>query len=230
VYAAGLYRQQPELFRHTGRFVALSEAHAATLHELGLPAGKSSVLPNFVPDAQLASRSCAGDGRYALVAGRLVEEKGYDTAILAARAASVPLMIAGVGPDEQRLRQLAAGGEIRFTGWVSQPALAELRRGAALVLVPSRCEEACPYAVLDAFAAGIPVLASDRGGLPEMVGDDASLDADDVDRWTGALSGLWEDPARRQELGTAVLQRARERFGEDRYYEELMALYSAARG
>lgn len=227
VYAVALYRQQPRLFACSDRFVAVSEGHRARLHELGLPAGKATALPNFVPDSRLAERSSAAAGRFALVAGRLVEEKGYDTAVLAARAAGVPLVIAGAGPDEPRLRRLAAGGDVRFTGLLPQPALADLRRAAALVLVPSRWEEPCPYAVLDAFAAGVPVLASDRGGLPELVGEDATLDAEDIEAWAAALRGLWGDPVRREELGAEVLERARGRLGEERYYERLLRVYSA---
>ena len=225
MYAAALNRQQPQLFRQSDRFVALSEGHAARLRELGLPAAKTTVLPNFVPDAQLADRSRAARGRYALVAGRLVEEKGYDTAILAARAASVPLMIVGTGPDEPRLRQLAEGGAIRFTGWVPRPELAELRRDAAVELAPSRCEEACPYTVLDALAAGVPVLVSNLGGLPEMVGKDAAFDPKDTDRWSRALRALWEEPPRREQVGAEGLERARELFGEQRYYQRLLGIY-----
>lgn len=226
VYAAGLSRQQPRLFRHSDAFIALTEAHAATLHRLGLPFGNASVLPNFVPDANFAARSSAGEGRHALVAGRLVEEKGYDTAVLAARAAGVPLVVAGTGPDEQRLRQLAAGGPVRFAGWLPRPALAELIRDAAVVLAPSRWEEVCPYAVLDALAAGVPVLASNIGGLPELVGSAATLDAGDTQAWGAAVRSLWEDPQRRTELGSASLREARERFSEDRYHERLMEIYS----
>jgi glycosyltransferase involved in cell wall biosynthesis len=225
VYAAALHRQQPRLFAESDWFVAVSDALDRRLRELGLPDGRSTSLPNFIPDPQLAPRSGAAQGRYALVAGRLVEEKGYDTAISAARGAGVPLVIAGAGPDEPRLRRLADGSEVRFAGLVPQPELAELRRGAAVVLVPSRCEEACPYAVLDAFATGVPVLASDRGGLPELVGGGV-LDADDTDRWTAALRELWDSPGRREELGMEALARARELLGEDRYYERLMEVYS----
>jgi len=225
VYAAAISHQQPRLFGESDRLVALSEGHAAALRELGLPAEKTSVLPNFVPIHQFAPRSLAAQGRYALVAGRLVEEKGYDTAILAARAASVPLMIVGAGPDERRLRQLAAGGPIRFTGWVSQGELARLRREAAVELAPSRSEEACPYSVLDALAAGIPVLGSSLGGLPELVGRNAALDPTHTDAWTGALRELWDNPDRRAQAGSEGLERCRVLFGEDRYYDGLMRIY-----
>jgi len=52
------------------------------LFELGVPAAKTSVLSNFVPAAQFAAASRAGDGDFALASGRIVEEKGFDTAVL----------------------------------------------------------------------------------------------------------------------------------------------------
>ena len=98
-----------------------------------------------------------------------------------------------------------------------------VRREAAVVLVPSRWEEPCPYAVLDAYAAGIPVLASDRGGLRELV--DGPLPADDPHPWSAALAELWEDRGERRAQGERALARARDQFGEDRYYERLLAAY-----
>src|SRR5581483_5436595 len=134
VYAAGLRRQQPRLLAGADRFAVLSSAHGARLHELGVPAERTDTLPNFIPERGFAQHSEAQAGPYALVAGRLVEEKGFDTAIRAAGAAGVPLVVAGEGPDEQRLRALAWGSEVRFTGWLEADKLAELRAGAGAVL------------------------------------------------------------------------------------------------
>ncbi len=184
VYAAALHRQQPRLYEHVDQFVAVSESTAAHLRDLGLPASLTATLPNFMPNDGFAGESRAGIGEFALAAGRLSEEKGYDTAIAAARAADVPLVIAGTGPDEERLRGLAAGADVRFTGLLEANALAELRTRAAVVLAPSRWEEPCPYSVLEALAAGVPVLAADRGGLPELVGEDAVLPASDQAAWS----------------------------------------------
>jgi glycosyltransferase involved in cell wall biosynthesis len=225
-YAAGLSAQQPGLLAHADAFVAVSEATAARLIELGLPAARTRALTNFVAAGAFAARSEAGAGAYALVSGRLVEEKGFDTAIMAARAAEVPLVIAGSGTDETRLRALASGAEVRFTGRVAPAELAGLRAGAGAVLVPSRWEEPCPYAALDALAAGVPVLASDRGGLPEVAGGDSVLPAGEVRRWTGALADLWADPGRRAERGAAALERARRLFSEDAYHERLLDIYA----
>ncbi len=225
VYALGLSRQEPRFLAHADRFAVLGEAHGARLQELGLPPGRSDTLPNFLPDSAFAPESRAADGEYALAAGRLVAEKGFDTAIRAARAARVPLVVAGEGPDRARLEALARGASVRFTGWVEPDELARLRAGAGAVLVPSRCEEACPYAVLEGLAAGVPVLVSDRGGLPELVSDPAPLPAEDPEAWARALGELWGDGARRRELGVRILAEARPRFGEAAHHERVIALY-----
>jgi glycosyltransferase involved in cell wall biosynthesis len=225
VYALALRRQQSPLLEHVDQFVAVSGALAAHLRDLGLPPSLTATLPNFMPDDELAAQSAAGDGEFALAAGRLSEEKGFDTAIAAARDAGIPLVIAGSGPDEARLRDQAAGADVRFAGRLASGDLADLRRRAAVVLAPSRWEEPCPYSVLEALAAGVPVLASDRGGLPELVGDGATLPASDPAAWTKALSELWHDPALRAQRGADGLARVREQFGEKGYYDRLMRLY-----
>lgn len=226
-YAAGLHRQQPRIFRHTDRFVTVSDASARRLFELGLPAERAHTVKNFVPAESFATASNAGRGEYALAGGRLVEEKGFDTAIAAARAANVPLVIAGDGPDLPRLRGLADQADVRFLGRLERRALVEVRRRAGVVLVPSRSEESFSYAALEALADGVPVLASEFGALPEVVGAEAVLRGRDPRAWADALKRLWRDPKRRQERGAQALERARALFSEERYFSDLMAVYES---
>ena len=80
--------------------------------------------------------------------------------------------IAGDGPARPELEALAARrvpGRVRFHGRLDKPRLHELIRSAAVVAVPSRWHENQPMAVLEAFACGVPVVATDLGGLPELV-------------------------------------------------------------
>lgn len=226
VYAVALARQQPRLLAHADRLVAVSAAQADVLARLGVPRARLAVLPNAVRAFAPAPR--AARPTYALAAGRLVEEKGFDTAIAAARRAGVPLRIAGDGPDEGRLRALAAGADVRFLGRLDADALAAARRDAAVVLVPSRWEEPFGMVALEALADGVPVLASAIGGLPELVGRDAALPPTEVAAWADALAALWRDDALRTARAAAGLARARERHSAAAQYAGLRRLYDAA--
>ncbi|MEK6252709.1 MAG: glycosyltransferase family 4 protein [Actinomycetota bacterium] len=229
-YAAGISLQQRRVLDAVDRFVLTSQGSERVLAELGLPLTDYDVIPNFLPDSAFAERSTADSGGYALYAGRLAEEKGVDTAIDAAKRAGVPLAIAGEGPDEPRLRRLAgeADADVRFLGQLDAAALAAAREGAAVAVVPSRWHEPHPYAVCESMAAGLPVLVSRIGGLPEIAGDDSTVPPGDAEAWENALRDLWSDPKLRRKRGEAALNRARERFAADGYYERLMACYRAA--
>ncbi|MDW5598903.1 glycosyltransferase, partial [Conexibacter stalactiti] len=228
VYGAGIARQQPHLLAEADAVVAVSAAQLALLRGFGLALPRATVLPNAVE--RIADDSAASEGRYALVAGRLVEEKGFETAVRAAVAAGVPLRVAGTGPAEGSLRALAAGADVRFLGHVTQAELERERRGAAVLLAPSRSDDSCPMSVVEALADGLPVLGSDRGGLPELVGADAVLPARDDGAWAAALTALWTDPALRAERGAAALARARAEHAPDVYYDRLMRVYAGAGG
>ena len=226
VYALGLRRQLPPLLENADALIAVSAAQARTLADFGLPPTRVTALLNFLPDTAFAAPDPRGQGAepaHALVSGRLVPEKGFDTAVAAARAAGVPLVVAGDGPDAARLRRLAAGADVRFTGRLEPAALAELRRSASVVLAPSRWEEPCPYSVSEAMAGGVPVLASARGGLPEMVGAEMILPEGDLAAWTTALTALHTNPEARAAAARRAHERARDSFDEARYHERLIA-------
>jgi glycosyltransferase involved in cell wall biosynthesis len=163
------------------------------------------------------------------VAARLSQEKGIDVAIDATAAAGVPLRVAGEGPEAAALRARAEriGAPVEFLGRVPREAMAGLLAGAAMVLLPSRYHEFAPYSALEAMAAGVPVLASALGGLPEMVG--ADLRPNDAAALADRMRGLWEDPARRRREGQALLDRVRSEHTEERFVERLLALYAAVR-
>ena len=95
-------------------------------------------------------------------------------------------------------------------------------------MAPSRWDEPCPYSVIEAMAAGVPVLASRRGGLPEMVGAEHVLPDRDLDAWADAMGKLWTDPQLRHARAAEALTRARDLFGPDRFYAALMDAYAAA--
>ncbi len=229
VYAAGLSAQQKRVLAAVDRFVVPSHAAATVLERFGMPADRMDVLHNFLPASEFVQASNANQGEHALFAGRLVEEKGLDTVVEAAARAGVPLLVAGEGPQAGHLRGLAAGAAVvRFSGRLNAAQLAEARQRAAFAVVPSRWQEPCPYVAIEGMAAGLPVLASDVGGLPELVGEQATLPARSPAHWAAAMQQLWGNADARLEQGQAALDRARELFGPERFYSGLMDVYARA--
>jgi glycosyltransferase involved in cell wall biosynthesis len=227
VYATALALHQPAVFRAVDRFVAPSRYAVGQVALLGVPGERLDRLPHYLPDEAFAERSRAAAGRYALVAARLSVEKGIDTAIEAAARAGVPLRVAGDGPAAAdlagRARRLAASVEL--LGRVGRAELAGLLAGAGAVLMPSRYHEFSPYSALEAMAAGVPVVASRLGGLPELIGEQRCIPPNDPEALADRLGELWADPARRAAEGDALMARARERHGEERYTQQLLGMY-----
>jgi glycosyltransferase involved in cell wall biosynthesis len=133
----------------------------------------------------------------------------------------VPLKIAGDGPLAERLRAMGAD----LVGRLPAPELAALLRGAAMAVVPSLGGDVMPFAALEAMAAGLPVIASRSGSLPELAGPERCVPRRDPQALAGVMRALWDDPQRRRAEGDALIARARERFGEERYVKGLLAVY-----
>jgi glycosyltransferase involved in cell wall biosynthesis len=229
VYGAALSLHQPAVLNRVDRFIVPSRAAARRLEQFGLTSRPLEVMTNFLSHDAFADATAADRGEYGLLAGRLVGEKGIEVAIEAAARARVPLAIAGSGPDSDRLGRLARelDAPVRFLGRLSPNEMKAARRGAAFALAPSLWDEPCPYSVIEAMAAGLPVLASNAGGLPELVGG-GTLPPGAVEEWSAAMDALWTDPALRRQRGADVLEHARELFGPERAYDRLMRIYELA--
>jgi glycosyltransferase involved in cell wall biosynthesis len=203
VYGASLALWQRRLVESVDAFVVPSAFALGRMRELGAPLGSDvRVIPSV--QREFAASSAAGDGGYALAAGRLTPEKGFADAIAACSRAGVPLVIAGDGPQLDELRAL--GGDVRFTGRVSPDELAALRRGAAVAIVPSRYAEILPLAALEAMAAGLPVVAARAGGLAEAVPAEGLYEPGDLAGLTERISTLFA----RADAGDRALAAARE--------------------
>jgi glycosyltransferase involved in cell wall biosynthesis len=228
-YAYALSAHQPDVFASVDRFVTPSTYAARQLEKLGLPEGRTDVVPHYIGANAFADRSRADRGQFALAFGRLAAEKGFDVAIDAAAIAGVPLRIAGEGPVERDLarRIERERAPVELCGKVPPDKLRDLLRRAAIVIVPTTGNETFGFAALEAMAAGVPVVAARAGALPEIVGDDACVPRGDALAMAVRMQELWADPMRRVDEGDAAIARARERFSEERYVRALLALYAS---
>jgi len=168
VYGASLALWQRRLVEHADAVIVPSRTALARLRALGAPLDGAAVYVVGHAVRHVAERSAAADGEHALVVSRLAPEKGVDVAIAACAAAGLSLVIAGDGPQRMQLEARAAGTRTTFVGRVAPPELARLRATAGLAVVPSRSAETFGLAAAEAMAAGLPVVASAIGALPEL--------------------------------------------------------------
>jgi glycosyltransferase involved in cell wall biosynthesis len=200
VYGAALALWQRRLAAQADVVVVPSRFAQERLRDLHAPLdhARVRVVPHVV--RSFAERSQAAAGEHALVASRLAPEKGVELAVEACARAGLPLVVAGDGPQASSLR--GAPG-VRFVGNVGAQELAELRAKAALAIVPSRAAETFGLAAAEAMAAGVPVVASRVGALPELLDPDALVTPGDADALAAAAKARYADEA----AGTAGLHR-----------------------
>lgn len=177
---------------------------SAYLRELAVGWGVApdhvTVLPNPAPRVDgLAPREELRarwelDGPTLVFAGRLTAQKSLDVAIDAARRAGAALVIAGDGPDRAALERL---GWARFVGPQPRRAVLELFRAADAAVLSSSWEN-FPHGVVEALAAGTPVIATAAGGVAEVVRDGENgllVAVGDADALAGAIERAFGDAA-----------------------------------
>lgn len=171
--------------RRIDRVIAPSRFMRSKLIEGGWPEGKVVFLQNFADDAILDRAANAGadatdrENPYLLFFGRLSAEKGVDTLLRAFDAAlpSLPqdmrLVVVGDGPDAADFKALASSlgcaSRIEFAGYQTGGTLQAYVERASLAIASSRWRENMPYSIVEAFAAGTPVIGTNIGGIPELV-------------------------------------------------------------
>jgi len=239
-YGASLALWQRRLTDQADAVIVPSAFARERLHELGAPLRDERV--HIVPPpVRLSERPAVVEsGTYALVVSRLAPEKGVDVAIDACRVAGVPLVVAGDGlerydvgrSDRESIEESAdrplggAGGgngdiPVRFVGRVDDAELARLRAGAALAIVPSRSAETFGMAAAEAMAAGLPVVASRIGALPELVPEEGLVKPGDADALAQAIGRLWRD----RDAGARARMRASMACSPQMVAERLQAVY-----
>ncbi len=216
-------------YRRVDRFISPSLFLIAKAGEMGFR-GKCVHIANFTGLPPLEPVPAA-PGAPVVYFGRLVEEKGVSLLIDAMNGTPVDCLIIGDGPEKKALQAQAgqiANARIRFLGHQPFPALAAIVRRARMVVVPSIWYENNPFAVMEAFALSVPVVAARIGGIPELV----------IDRETGLLfspgdsadlrvqiARLLQQPELGRELARKAHRHLEQHFSADQHGEKLLRLY-----
>ena len=217
--------------RRPSVYIALTDLARRMFIASGLAAEKLVVKPNFVdPDPGIGT----GDGGYALFVGRLSAEKGIRTLLHAWQSVGerLPLLIVGDGPLAPDVA--AAAGKAPGITWLGERApneVAPLLKKATCVVFPSECYETFGRVIVEAFAAGTPVVAAGHGAAAELVTDGITgvhFRPGDAADLAAQVIHLNSHPDLRGMMRTAARSDFENRFTADVNYRLLMAIYHRA--
>jgi len=219
---------QRRLQQRGNLFLAVSEALRQQAILRGFPAARTFTHYNGVDLARF-HRGGGGDSATILHVGRLVEKKGTATLLRAFAAVRVEhsharLVIVGDGPLRRKLERLAGeldlGESVEFTGALPPVDIADRMRRATLLCAPSQTArggdtEGLPTVVIEAMASGLPVVATDHGGIGEAVADGANgflIPERAIEPLAHRICELLADAELRARMGTASRAIAEEKF------------------
>ena len=226
-------RIKRRLLRGIDAFVVPGRAAQDYLVGLGVPADRITVAPNAVDPTIFGNvRRSRSDGARTLIAvARLAPEKGLDVLLEATAGLPVDVVIAGTGPEEQRLRQLA-GPNVTFLGNVERDALPQLYADADIAVIPSRSD---PWGMVfnEAALSGLPIVSTTApGAADELVEDGVNgfrVRTGDAAALRRAIVRLVEDEPFRRSAG----ERSREiagRFTPDAWADAVAAAVERVAG
>ena len=214
-------------------YIALTEFSRRKFIEGGIAAEKITVKPNFVhPDPGIRRET----GEYALFVGQLTERKGLRTLLAAWERLNsrISLEILGDGPLRPRLQsdaQRCMTGSIHFCGWMPRERTIAAMGRARFLVFPSVWYEGFPVTIAEAFACGVPVIASRLGSMEEIVEDGRTglhFTAGDAEDLAAKVEWAWAHPEEMAAMGRAARAEYEAKYTAERNYPMLMEIYQRA--
>jgi glycosyltransferase involved in cell wall biosynthesis len=220
----GTYRKCVDLFLAPSQFVR------DKFVEHGWEGDKFAVLPHFQQIHPLRdSQSASGPLLYF---GRLSAEKGVDDLLRSMqKVPHMSLIVAGDGPQRGELQELAVSLEltnVEFVGHVGQAERDALIARSRFTVLPSRAYETLGKTILESYAEGRAVVASDLGSRRELIDEGETgllYRAGDVDELAGVIHALGSMPELAEKMGRAGREMVRRRYTPDGHYQKLLSLY-----
>lgn len=218
--AAGTFRNK------VTRYIALNEFCKRKLVAGGLPAERISVKPNFL---EWRDAPVEGPRRGGLYVGRLSTEKGIAVLLAALRDhPGADVRVVGTGPFAAQTQ--AQLGE-QALGFRPLPEVLGLMAAAAYLVLPSVCYEGFPRTIVEAYACGLPVIASRLGSMAELVDEGQTgllFTPDDPADLAAKLAWADANPAEMRRMGQTGRVRYEQRFTPDINHRELLHIYEQA--
>jgi glycosyltransferase involved in cell wall biosynthesis len=223
-------------FRRFDAVVAVSDPLARLLQTRGVPVQVLRTIvnawrPMAPPVSGREARAVLGvpiEGRRVGWLGRLGREKGPDLFVELVARLDIPCSIVGEGPDrpalEARARELGLGKQLAWHGLV--PNAGRLLRAFDVLVMTSRTE-GTPLVLFEAMAAGVPIVATAVGGVPDVVGETEALlvPPEDAELLVAAVSRCLEYPQEAARRAASASRRLASRFSAQPWLDAYLALY-----
>lgn len=221
--------------RNVDRFIVVSQYERSKYILAGWPQERIRVKYNTVYEPALPTRHEDGGGAF-LCMSRIVPEKGTDVLLEGWRRAfpdgAPPLRLTASGDSAAELRERYGHlPGVTFLGHVERSVLLDELVNARAVIVPSRCYEGFPRVVAEAYAAGVPVIASRVGSLTELVEEGVTglqVEAGDPDDMARALRALASSEELRVRLGAGARTRFERLYSAEVTMRGLVGVYREA--
>jgi glycosyltransferase involved in cell wall biosynthesis len=222
--AIGTFRRQ------VARYIAMCEFARSKLLQAGVPQERIVLKPNFAVDKH-DGHDLDAPRSGALFVGRLSAEKGIDVLIRAWKDLPVDLELMGGGELSEAARA-AVSPRVHVRGFVSDPDLTGAMRQAQFIVLPSLVYEGFPMVIAEAFAAGLPIIASRLGAMAELVHDGVTgLHFNPGDAADLAHKVRWAlaHPEAMREMSAHARETYERHYPPQTNYRRLMEIYDEAR-
>jgi glycosyltransferase involved in cell wall biosynthesis len=209
-------------------YIALTEFARDKFIQGGFPAEKIFVKPNYL---QADPGTGEGKGNYALFVGRLTPEKGIGTLLEAWRqlGRELPLQIAGDGPMAADVEKASAETDgVSWLKWLPRAEILQRMKDASVLILPSTWYEGFPMIIAEAFAVGLPVIASDLGSMASIVAHQRTglhFQPGDANDLAKKVRSFLADPALASRMRANARREYESKYTAETNYQQLIAIY-----
>lgn len=226
-----IHRKMKTVSKTADLFLATSDFVKSKFVEAGFPGERIAVHPNFLDFEP--EESIGQPENYAIYVGRLSQEKGLITLLKAFKGLpALPLKILGEGPLMDELKEftrLHHMAHVTFEGFIDGQAKREILKKALFLVFPSECYESFGYSIIESFACGVPVVASDIGGARELVRDGENgflFEVGDPEDLQEKISAMLSDRQQLMKMKERALERAKKSYSRETGCRDLETLFA----
>jgi glycosyltransferase involved in cell wall biosynthesis len=224
-----------KFYENVDVFLCQSEAMLELAVKSGISEDKLFLINNFLPDNLFEQTIMYENNSYFLYIGRISKEKGLDVLINAMKnIPEIPVHIVGSGDEEEYYKNLVKKNNlnnIKFTGYKSGTELEEEYKNCIATILPCNWFENFPRSVLESFTCGKPTIASQIGGIPEIIDNGINgftFEVGNSELLAKYIKKMFYDKKLSKKMGENARKKAKEKYNYKIYLDRILKIYNSA--